>query len=96
MTRIRELRWRPDRVDHIARHGISPDEVEEAVYGDSVGLLLRVGRAEREPDQVLYNYHGRTAAGRYLFVVLIHEGGDLAMPVTAREMTRSEKRRYLR
>lgn len=29
--RIRELYWRPDRVEHIARHDVSVAEVEEAV-----------------------------------------------------------------
>jgi hypothetical protein len=31
---IRELRWRDDRVEHIARHDVVPAEVEAAVFYD--------------------------------------------------------------
>lgn len=31
--RVRELLWPQDRIDHIARHNVRPDEVEEVFYG---------------------------------------------------------------
>ncbi len=93
MRTIDELFWRDDRVDHIARHSITPDEVEEALFEDR-GVLLRVGPAERNPDETIYRYFGRTLAGRYLMVVLLDLGEGLAMPITAREMTRQERRRF--
>ncbi len=69
MRKIQRLFWRPDRVEHILeRHEVTPEEVEEALFGDSRGLLLKVGPAERDPEKTVYRYLGRTAAGRYLFV----------------------------
>ena len=91
IRRIRDLYWRADRVEQMARHSVSPDEVEEAVFGDGSGVLLRVGAAERNPDETLYRYFGRTEAGRPLLVVLLYLGQGLAMPVTARDMTPGER-----
>jgi hypothetical protein len=91
---IEQLFWRGDRIEHIARHSITPEEVEEALFDDRGGVLLRVGPAERNPEETIYRYFGRTSAGRYLMVVLLDLGEGLAMPITAREMTRQEWRRF--
>lgn len=97
MARIRRLDWRPYRVEHVARHGVTPEEVEEALFSDPGGMLRRVGPAERDPDETVYRYLGRTEAGRYLFLaLLLYAGSDEALPLTARDMTASEKRRYVR
>lgn len=95
MRRIRELYWRPDRIAHIEqRHGVTPGEVEEAVFGDPDGLLLRVGPAERDPEEVVYRFLGRAEAGRHLLIVLLFLGQGVALPVTARDMTDAERRRF--
>jgi uncharacterized protein len=73
---------------------VAPEEVDDAVFGDPDGLLLRVGPAERNPDETLYRYFGRTETGRYLLIVLLSLGRGLAMPVTARDMTTGERRRF--
>ena len=31
--RVHELLWPQDRIDHIARHNVRPDEVEEVFFG---------------------------------------------------------------
>jgi uncharacterized DUF497 family protein len=74
---------------HIARHGVSAEEVEEVLHGVTVQLGAPVRRL-----LVL----GRTLAGRYLMVVLeaVTTAGDLCMVVTARDMTESERRLYRR
>jgi uncharacterized protein len=94
MSVIEGLFWRDDRVEHIARHSITPDEVEEALFEDRGGLLLRVGPAERNPDESIYRYFGRTVGGRHIMVVLLDIGEGVAMPITAREMSRNERRRF--
>lgn len=94
MAVIRDLYWRTDRIDHIALHAVMPEEVTEAVFNDPSGILLRVGQAERNPEETLYRYLGRTEAGRYLLVVLLYLGEGVAMPVTARDMTRGERSRF--
>jgi hypothetical protein len=39
--RIRRLIWPRDRIDHIARHGVTPQEVEDVCFGDSLVLRAR-------------------------------------------------------
>ena len=85
---ISRLDWDDYRVEHIAQHGIEPDEVW-AVCNDSFHLAHRQGRNR-------YRVYGQTAAGRYLFVVLEHRGGTAFRPITARDMTTREKRNFKR
>src|SRR5436305_10542025 len=91
---INDLYWRVDRIEHIERHALTPGEVEDALFGDPGGVLLRIGLAERNPDETLYRYFGRTEAGRQLLVVLLYLGEGLAMPITARDMTANERRKF--
>jgi len=86
---ISDFLWPDDRVQHIARHGVEPDEVEEACFGRSLVLEAR----SKGPNPVYYVL-GETEAGRHLFCVVILFPEDKAYPVTARDMTDSEKRRY--
>lgn len=84
-------------MDHIARHQVRPYEVEEAVFGDRNRVLRRVGSARRNPRETVYRYLGRTVAGRYLFgALLVYEDRETALPMTARDMTDTEKKRYNR
>ena len=94
MPLIRELHWRPDRIQHIDRHSVTPEEVEEALFDDPGGVLIRVGPAERDPAETVYRYFGRTEVGRHLLIVLIYLGRGVALPVTARNMTPGERRRF--
>ncbi|MBI4305958.1 MAG: BrnT family toxin [Chloroflexi bacterium] len=89
-----QLYWRSDRVDHIARHGVTPDDVEEAVFDDPERKLFRGPRSERDRTRFVYYVYGRTQDGRYLLVVLLDLGGRNALPLTARDMTQAERRRY--
>lgn len=87
--RIRELLWPADRIDHIARHGITPEEVEEVCFGKP-----RVLRAKSQGENPVYYVLGRTSAGRFLFCVVIQFPDGNGYPVTARDMTPNEKRRF--
>ena len=84
--RIRKLEWDDDRVDHLARHQVEPDEGWE-VCQDAFHLAHREGRNR-------YRVYGQTAEGRYLFVVLEQIEGGRYTPITARDMTIAEKRNY--
>lgn len=86
---IGEFVWSQDRIDHIARHGVRPEEVEEACFGRCL-----VQRAKSEGENPVYYVQGQTDAGRYLFCVVIQFPDDKGFPVTARPMTEKEKRRY--
>ena len=86
---IRRIIWPGDRIDHIARHGVTPTEFEEACFGDSLVL-----RAKSQGENPAYYVLGQTEAGRHLFCVVIAFPDGNGFPVTAREMTPGEKRRY--
>ena len=93
MSKIWELYWRANREEHILeRHNVTREEVEEAVFGDPRGRLRRIGPAKRDPEETVYEYYGRTLDGRYLMVALLYIGQGVAMPLTARDMTRTERR----
>jgi hypothetical protein len=87
--KIRELIWPEDRGDHIARHGVTPAEVEQACFG-----LPLVQRTRSHGANPVYYVLGRTDAGRYLFCVVIQFPDGKGYPVTARPMTDNEERRY--
>ena len=87
--RIHELLWPRDRIEHIARHAVTPDEVEEICLGQS--LLLR---AKSHGDNPVYYVLGQTNSGRYLFSVIIQFPDGRGYPVTARNMTDKEERRF--
>jgi uncharacterized DUF497 family protein len=87
--RIDGFLWSEDRVDHIARHGVTPEEVEEVCFGKSL-----VQRAKSEGANPVYYFLGQSKAGRYLFRVVIRFPDGNGYPVTAREMTAKEKHRY--
>jgi len=86
---IREFVWPDDRIEHIAVHGVTPEEVEEVCFGRALVL-----RAKSEGENPVYYVLGQTNAGRYLFCVVINFPDGKGFPVTARPMTDKEKHRY--
>lgn len=84
---IGELEWDDENVEHIARHNVSPQEVEDVCFGLHI--------SERQSNR-RYVLSGQTAAGRYLNVVVERIGTGLFRPITAFEMSESYKRRYRR
>ena len=87
--KIHEFVWPHDRVDHIARHGVTPEEVEETCFGPALAQ-----RATSAGENPVYYVLGQTADERFLFCVVIQFPDGKAYPVTARPMTEKEKRRY--
>jgi uncharacterized DUF497 family protein len=87
--RIERLIWPKVRIEHIARHGVTPAEVEEACFGRAL-----VQRQKSEGENPVYYVLGKSEAGRYLFCVVICFPDGTGYPVTAREMTTKEKHRY--
>ncbi|MCP3799969.1 hypothetical protein NLX83_11950 [Allokutzneria sp. A3M-2-11 16] len=81
---VKESQW---SIDHIARHGVTLDEVREVVLERPHWMT-----SGREDSTLIY---GRTCLGRYLLVVAVGDRGE-AFVVTAREMTASEKKTFRR
>ncbi|MBI3186202.1 MAG: BrnT family toxin [Myxococcales bacterium] len=76
--------------DHLARHGVTADEFEQAFWSEP--LWRPVGnRGER------YVAFARTESGRCLMLVIEpwNESEGLWSPVTARDATRRERKKYL-
>jgi hypothetical protein len=69
-----------------SKHGVTFQEVEEACLSEK--------RHVRRSRGGLYKIFSRTAAGRYILVVLVNLGRGCWKIVTAREMTDSERRLY--
>jgi hypothetical protein len=87
--RIQEFIWPEDRIDHIAQHDVTPEEVEEVCFGKAF-----VQRAKSEGRNPVYYVLGQTEASRYVFCVVIRFSDGKGYPITARPMTDKERRRY--
>ena len=87
--RIYELVWSPERIEHVERHKVTPDEVKDICQG-----MPFVQRAKSQGENPVYYVLGQTEAGRYFFCVIIRFPDGRGYPVTARPMTDKKKRRY--
>ncbi len=85
MLYVRRLTWDPGNVAHIARHNITPDEVEQVCHGEPIIRQSYLGRL-----LVI----GPNHASRILLVVLDPEGDDAYYVVTARPADRKERRTF--
>jgi len=81
-----EIRWTEDSETHIARHNITPYEVEQALY--TRPRLAVPGR--EDTTEVL----GTTTVGRYLLVVVTEAADGRDYIITARDMSPTEKRTF--
>ena len=79
--------WDDNNIDHILRHKVSPNEVEEACYNDPLTLRGKEGR---------YLVYGKSDAGRYLFIVLVEKGHGVIRIITARDMEEKDRKLYNR
>lgn len=85
------LAWDEANIDHIARHGLEPEDVEEALL-DPEGVPVAAYNAAGERRRGLV---GATEFGRILYVVYTKREGAIRV-VTARDANPREKRRYRR
>ena len=85
--RIKSFEWNEGNVSHIARHNVTPEEVEETCFNDPLILKARGNR---------YLALGRAESGRYLTIVFEVKFGGIARVITARDMMDRERRYYRR
>ncbi len=76
-----------------AKHAVLTEEVEQILFSNP--LIRRVAKGKIKGED-LYTAYGQTEFGRYLVVFFIHKRRSAAMPISARDMTRSERRYYER
>ena len=84
--KIDSLNWDDENIEHIiSKHDVTPAEVEDVCFGRHVAYS---GENDR------YIIYGQTDNGRYLKVVLEHLYGTRFRPITAFDMSKSEKQNY--
>jgi len=82
------ITWTEESEDHIARHGVTAEEVQEALY--TRPRWIAPGRSE---TTLVYAV---TSAGRFLLVVIVPALDGGVYVVTARDLTDSERRTFRR
>ncbi len=80
--RINSFEWNEKNIGHIAEHGVTPEEVEEACNNRPFILKGRGG---------LYLVYSQTDSGRFLLSVIRYKGRGTVQVITARDMTEREK-----
>jgi uncharacterized DUF497 family protein len=87
---IYEVIWRSKFVEKLAdKHNVTREEVEEVLFGRP---LIRFWEKGQTAGEDLYLAYGQTDAGRYLVVFFIRKPQNMALPISARDMTNSERR----
>ncbi len=79
--------WDRANIDHVGRHGVDPQEVEEVFM---VRPLLRRVRGGRLAAL------GQTLAGRYMIIFFERVNRNMVRVITARTMGETERRWYRR
>jgi len=81
---VAELRW---------KHRVEQENVRQ-IFCNSTKLRF-VEKAHRRGENV-YSAMAQTDAGRYLTVLFVHKTDSRALILSARDMTRAERKRYER
>ena len=82
-----------DRIEDkiISKHGVYPHEVEEMLSNAPRTIFREKGYTANED---VYAAFGQTYGGRYVVAYYIYKPDHRALILSARDMTRKEKRRY--
>lgn len=89
---IREIIWIEVIVDKLAqKHRVGMQEVRDVLSSHSHYRFMEKGY---QPGEDVYAAFGRTASGRYLTVFFVLKPDAAALVVSARDMSRKERRYY--
>ena len=86
---VYEFRWNAWNIDHIARHGVWPEQAEYVVQH-----ALRPWPEKIGDDK--WRVWGRTTDGTYLQVIYIFSPDDVVFVIHAMSLTDPQKRIYRR
>lgn len=73
----------------IKEHNVTAEEVREVILNAEDPPIFNKSKSKR------YRALGRTLPGRYLLVAFVYQTSDIIRVLTAREMTKSERKWYL-
>lgn len=85
MLKFKSYEWDEKNILHILRHGVIPNEVEEACYSNPLIFKTKQG---------YYLIFGRSQAGKYLSIVIELKEKGIIRTITAREMDNKEKKLF--
>jgi len=90
--KITGIIWLREVVDKLLwKHNVTTDEAETVLNRASHYRLIEMGDVEGED---LYAAMRQTEGGRYLIVYFVHKTTGEALVISARDMTRKERRSY--
>jgi uncharacterized protein len=90
MRAVSSIKWSEESIEHIARHGIKPEEVEEIFFNEDDAPFIRSGREN------LHYVFGKTYSGRFIFTVVRFARPGEVRVITARDMNTWEKNYFRR
>ena len=91
LARCIGFEWDEGNADkNLEKHGVSDTECEQAFFNDPLAVGDDVEHSRDEPRGFVL---GRTDDGRHLFIVFTVRR-TLIRVISARDMTRNERRRY--
>jgi uncharacterized DUF497 family protein len=89
---IENIIWLPAIVDKLVwKHHVTPQEVEEVLFDNPLYRKIQKGHI---PGENLYAALGQTDAGRYLIVFFVYKTTREALLISARDMSKKERRQY--
>lgn len=86
---ITELEWDENNIEHIARHQVTPEDVEEVAFDDEPYI-------RKVKKSAINEMLGQTASGRYLKIIYVIKGNQRSKIITARDMNDWERKYYRR
>ena len=90
--KISGIIWLREIVEKIiVKHRVTQDEVREVLRNSSHFRFVEKGYRQGEN---LYSAVGQTDGGRYLIVFFVRKKTQEVLIISARDMTRSERRNY--
>lgn len=90
--KLYDIIWKERFVEKIeSKHQLNTAEVEQVLFTQPHIRRAQKGRVKGED---LYVAYGQTEAGRYVVVFFLHKNLHAALPISARDMTESERRYY--
>jgi uncharacterized DUF497 family protein len=91
-VKITECIWLDQFVDKIIRkHHVHPGEIEEVFA--KIGYVRKIEDGDVKGED-LYIAFGRSDSGRYLAVLFVLKKGNRALVISARDMSKRERKSY--
>lgn len=85
MKSVSAIEWTDNSIEHISRHGVIPEEIEEACFNEDDVPYIRSGSGK------LHYVFGCTSSGRHLFIVVKESRRGQVKVITARDMNDWER-----